>query len=390
MRDRECKTPTDGKARGSGGKGIGMNDLKSQRTPDFSIGQAIGTGKKINRANDKTLAYATMKEIYKYFGNIKWSWKNFIPIGHITMIAGAQGQGKSYFAAHIMSVLTGAQEKWPDGKINTSQPGKVVLIDTENMRGEYVVRLMKLGVRGGDVLFPLEMAGSKDMTYTVDLVTGLPQVEGLVTKLNCVGVIVDSLTGGHEFDENKSQMKKILKPLSDMAANLQVPVIVVHDLRKKNALEAPQVTLDKVRGSVVIPKFCRSVMGLYRPNETNQSPTRVDMIKTNFCRPPRPFGFIIGNNGLTFCEAPEIPKLAKPIDRAINFLARVLADGSMKYNKLIGMAEEEGITKNSLYNARDLIGISTIAGVWSLPTIDGQPYPVTRTENNKILDNPTH
>lgn len=61
-----------------------MNELKSKRTLNQKEGQA-------DRREDKggdLLGFANLSDIHKFYGSIKWSWKNYIPIGHLTMIAG--------------------------------------------------------------------------------------------------------------------------------------------------------------------------------------------------------------------------------------------------------------------------------------------------------------
>jgi len=224
--------------------------------------------------NEEGIGFATMKDISDYYGAVKWSWTNYIPAGHLTMIAGIQGQGKSYLAAYLMAVLSGAKQVWPDGTTYTGNTGKVMLIDTEQMRGEYVTRLRLMGVKNKDVIFPIDESDREDMTYTVDLISELFNIKNLATRTKCAGIIIDSLTGGHSINENSSEMKMILQPLSDMAASLQIPVIVIHDLRKRDFRETTKATLEKVRGSVVITKFCRSVMGLYRPGENLNSRVR--------------------------------------------------------------------------------------------------------------------
>ena len=109
---------------------------------------------------------------------------------------------------------------------------------------------------------------------------------------------------------------------------------------------------------------------MYRIVDSQTTPVRVEMKKSSFCAPPKSFGFTIGNDGLTFCEAPEMAKTRTALDYAVDFLQRELTKKQMKFKKLRELAEEEGITKNTLYRAKTRIGITSDKGIWRLPTID--------------------
>ena len=65
-----------------------------------------------------------------------------------------------------------------------------------------------------------------------------------------------------------------------------------------------------------------------------------------------------------------MPKARTIVDYAVEFLQRELTKKPMKSKKLRQLAEEEGITKNTLYRARDHMGIITEKGIWRLSTID--------------------
>jgi len=89
-----------------------------------------------------------MEEVRKFFGNVEWAWESYIPIGHLTMLFGPQGVGKSYLAAYLIAVLTGSVPEWPEGQEYSGETGPVLLVETEEMRGEYFTRMNKLGVPG--------------------------------------------------------------------------------------------------------------------------------------------------------------------------------------------------------------------------------------------------
>ena len=276
------------------------DDLEPDQDPDISI-----------------LKVVTMKTVKKFFGSTKWNWMQWIPEGLITMFAGPQGHGKSWLVAHLISVLTGAVRVWPDGKLYEGETGTVVLLETENMRGEYIDRMEALGISEEKVVFLGET--EDDPYYIVDLIKDTEGVAVCTREIGAVAIIVDSLSGGHSFDENSDKMRLILKNLSTVAGLLQIPLILVHHTRKKSYRESPQVTVDRVRGSSTITQFCRSVVGVYRLVDDQSSPTRVEVIKANLCKPPEPFGFTIDDGGLKFGDAPTFARKVTKVEIAQGF-----------------------------------------------------------------------
>lgn len=65
-----------------------------------------------------------------------------------------------------------------------------------------------------------------------------------------------------------------------------------------------------------------------------------------------------------------MPKARTAVDYAVDFLKRELTKKPMKSKKLRQLAEEEGITKNTLYRAKNHMGIITEKGVWRFSTVD--------------------
>jgi hypothetical protein len=310
------------------------------------------------------MGYLTLEEVAKRCGAVSWVWPSWIPVGHVTLVAGPQDIGKSFFAAHIISVLTGAHSAWPDGSQVEVNPARVMLLDTEEFRGAHAERLSGMGVSGGQVVIP-----GDDFTHIPDLVAELGDISALAKDLGCGAIVVDSLSGGHGLDENSADMRKVLQGLAALASEMAIPIVCVHHVRKRSHTERARVTLDRVRGSTTITQFCRSVIAMYRLDDTDDAaPIRVEVIKSNFCRKPMPFGMLIENGGLRFVEAPEEARPVSAVDRAVEFLRVELAHEPQRYSDLLAKAETEGISKSSLYRARPRLGVVTVNGLWSLPS----------------------
>lgn len=305
------------------------------------------------------MGYCTMADLRNFFGSIQWAWRWWVPVGHITMLAGNTGIGKSWLAAAYIGALTGCKP-WPDGTLAENRR-KVLLLETESFRGPWAERLEVLGIPDELVITPGE-----DPTFIPDLLRDEELILQVVQEQDCGAILVDSLSGGHALDENSPEMKRLLGTLAHWGALMNVPVVTVHHARKRASHEASKMTLDRVRGSSTITQFCRTVVGLWQPDENYGKPVRADMIKTNF-KPQPSFGFTLSDDGIDFGEPPEEPKEVTAVDRAVEFLRIELRGTAQAYNDLLEKAEPQGISKNSLYRARRRLGVVTVDGLWQFP-----------------------
>jgi hypothetical protein len=220
-----------------------------------------------------------------------------------------------------------------------------------------------MGAPNGRVYLP-----SDDVTYVPVLPNDLARIQQLAQATDAVMILVDSLSGGHNQDEDSADMRHVLKSLVRLASGLQIPVLCVHHTRKQHHLEPAKVTLDRVRGSSTITQFCRSVVVLYRPNGQGDGPVCVESLKNSFGPSPDPFGFTVTDEGLDFGAPPEgvsPPKSA--LELAVDFLRRALADGPKPLGIILPQAEANGISRSTLYRARRYLRIHSEEGEWTLP-----------------------
>ncbi len=134
--------------------------------------------------------------------------------------------------------------------------------------------------------------------------------------------------------------------------------LLVHHVRKRQALERVAVTLDRVRGSSVITQYCHSVIGLYRLEEWDQvGPVRMQIIKMNLGTPPPALGFTITDDGLEFGDAPEEGKPETKVDRAADLLSALLRRGPMLTDDLKREMDGAGISWETVKRAKDRLGV---------------------------------
>jgi hypothetical protein len=302
----------------------------------------------------------TLADMGKFYGSVTWAWPGWIPAGHITLIAGDTGVGKSYFSAGLMAAFMGARA-FPDGT-RFPNTGKVLLVETEEMRGPYAERLSHLGVDTRDVV---AFTANGEMTYIPDLAQDTDAITAMAAEEHCVAVVVDSLSGGHGVEENSAEMRSLMRPLAEMAAGLGVPVLVVHHARKRSALEPPEMGLARIRGSSTIAQFPRSILGLSKA--TSSDIIRVECLKSSFAEAPDPFGFQITDTGISYVDAPRVPQNQTATERAVAFLEQELGSGPQRYTDLQAKATAAEISKNALYRAKDALQVTMREGKWTLP-----------------------
>lgn len=301
------------------------------------------------------VTFRSAAEIAAFYGQVEWSWPAWVPIGYLTMIVGPQAQGKSYLAARLTATLTGSLKTWPDGSERQGLPAKVLIVETEELRGLYVARLDAMGVNRERYVF-----GPGDETHIPDLgkAKEMAAVERLAVQQGVGAIVVDSLSGAHQLDERDEKMRPMLQGLAAIATRLRVPVILVHHVRKRASIEPVTVTLDRVRGSSTITQFCRSVIALYRLEETDQTgPVKMQTIKTTFCAPPPALGFTVGDRGLEFGAPPEEAKVETQLDRATELLRVMLGKGPVASGELRDEADEAGISWETMKRAKDALKI---------------------------------
>jgi DNA polymerase len=322
---------------------------------------------------------------------IQWIWKNRFARGKLGIIAGLPDEGKGLLFNDIMARITRGSA-WPCGE-GTAPLGNVLLLTAEDDIEDTVTpRLIAAGADLDRVeilrMVPAERGGKRMFSLVTDL-------ERLRTKILEVGdvqaVLIDPITsylGVKQIDSFRTtDVRAVLAPLVDMAAELGVLILVIMHFNKK--LDVTNVLL-RISDSLAFgatSRHCYAVVydlenkrSLLVKGKNNLAPKEqkalaftVDARETGICaktgqiiRAP----YIIWAKepvDVTAVEAMEAVSGSKAIgelDRAKQFLTELLGAGPMPSTEIEEAAKADGIAIRTLRRAKDALKIK--------PRKDGQ------------------
>jgi hypothetical protein len=295
---------------------------------------------------------ATMADAAELVAGIRYLVRDWVPFGMVTGIVAEPGVGKSAFALYGLArpVVTGFD--WFTGTKGPDAPGHVLWCGTENDIGITLHRMREWKIPMERFILPFE-----EPLATVNLTDAkhLSRIEALVRKHQTKLVVIDSLRGGHDGDENSSRVGRVLQELAAIAERTKAAVVVVHHTRKLAGEEG--ITANSSRGSNAIQAMMRSQIGIDRP-DPNSKCCCVQVLKENLGLAPKPVGFQVTGTGLKFGPAPEKPRKGTMKNEAEQFLRDTMKPGEWHdAAKLIKDAEQQGISQDALLRARMGLGI---------------------------------
>ena len=316
--------------------GSDENDIGSSDAPD--AGDEIKT--------------ASMVDVGLLVSGIKYLVADWIPYGMVTMLVAEPGVGKSAFALYgiVRSIITGCD--WFSGTRGPKEPGFVLWCDTEGSAAINFQRIKDWNLPAERILVPF------DDPLRAVVLTGeedLERLETLADHLKPKVIVIDSLRGGHVDDENNSRVGKVLQRLTAIAERTKTAILLIHHTRKLQVDE--ELTANSSRGSNAILAMVRSQIGIDKPDKDGEW-CRIQMLKENLGIKPAPIGMRIHSKGIEFGVAPTKPRNETRRDRAEDWLQKNMKPGRwLSAKTLADNAEGDGLSKNALSRARDVLGI---------------------------------
>lgn len=305
----------------------------------------------------------------------RWAWRDRIPLGALTLLAGRQGLGKSTLLASLAADLS-------CGRLSGDLHGEsatVLIASFEDSPSTVAARLLAADAdRDRVVELGLTEGGQPDL-LTLPVDAGL--IANAVREHGARAVIVDPVMAalsGRVDSYRDQDVRRALVPLAQLAAEADLAVIGVLHLRK-GATGEP---LDRISGSVAFTAAARSVLVFGQdPGATDDSPDRIlAHAKSNlgplapslsYCVEPvavEPDDSEVqtvrltsnGECSLTASDllAPSMATDRSEVEIAAEWLADELADGQWRESRAVkAAAKAAAISVRTLQRAKEQLGV---------------------------------
>lgn len=315
----------------------------------------------------------TGHDLKKNLPKIDWLWKDYIPKGLVTILAGDPGVGKSAIALDLVKRLTDGTE-WPDGTPILSN-SKALWIDAEGAKVILNERIEKMRINLDHIILPKQKDLLQDFTMTKE---NFKQVHAILKEYKPDLIVVDSLSGIHLKEENDSkEMKIVMNWFNSWASKHNVAVLVIHHLSKPSKGDfSGKVLLNRLRGSGQIGASVRSALAIENitvPFYDTGPEVKFDLrpqlvqIKNNLGKEKKvPLPFSIDDEGVTYYGScpddfyPQ-PKFSQE-EKAKNLIVKILKEngGEISAEDIKKQLKDLGLSESTWKRAKDKLPVESI------------------------------
>ena len=294
---------------------------------------------------------------------IEWLWYPFIPYGKLTIIQGNPGEGKTYFGKTTMVLNLAAKlskGEALDENMKVTEPVNVIYQTAEDGLADTVKPRLELA--GADCERIIVIDESDKSLSMVD-----ERLEQAIVRTGARLLILDPIQAylGGGMDMNRAnEARDMTKKLGALAEKTKCAIILIGHMNKASGNKAAY----RGMGSIDFFAVARSVLLVGRVE--GESNTRaVVQIKNNLAAFGHPKAFALSEDGFKWLGDYEItvdevlggitPK-ANKMEQAKQML-RELAEtqSAVLSNEIFDRANELGISKRTLENAKKELGVQT-------------------------------
>lgn len=324
---------------------------------------------------------------------VDWLWPGRIPRRCVTVLAGRPGDGKSFATADWAARVSTGQA-WPDGA--PCEPGGVLLVSAED-DPETVLR-PRLDSHDANVsrvylLRAVHRVQDGRIRRGVFTLADLPALESALRRVTdpklCIIDPIGSFLGGNVDAHRDNEVREVLAPISLLAEQLGIAVLVVAHHNKSNAAHAD----DLILGSRAFSGLARAVIHLMRDPE-NEERRLILPGKMNVARSPGGLAFgIDGDPARLHWEDGIVSDSADGVlaaihrqgrggrterDDAAGLLRDLLANGPRPARDVERDARDAGYSIATVRRAKAAIGVVSRKPAfggpweWTLPAEDAQ------------------
>ena len=287
--------------------------------------------------------------------SVEWLWFPYLPFGKLTIIQGNPGEGKTYFAMMLTAACTN-RKTFPN--MEEIEPFNVIYQTAEDGLADTVKPRLELA--GADCERIIVIDESDKSLSMVD-----ERLEQAIVRTGARLLILDPIQAylGGGMDMNRAnEARDMTKKLGALAEKTKCAIILIGHMNKASGNKAAY----RGMGSIDFFAVARSVLLVGRV-EGEPNTRAVVQIKNNLAAFGHPKAFALSEEGFQWIGDYEItvdevlggiaPK-ANKMELAKQML-RELAEtqNAVLSNEIFDRAEELGISKRTLENAKKELGI---------------------------------
>lgn len=287
---------------------------------------------------------------------VKWLWFPMIPYGKLTIVQGDPGDGKTTLILNIAAKLSRGEGL--DENMKPTEPMNIIYQTAEDGLADTVKP--RLEMAGADCERIMVIDESEKSLSMID-----ERLEEAIIKTNAKLLILDPIQAylGGGMDMNRAnEARDMTKKLGALAEKYKCAIVLIGHMNKASGNKAAY----RGMGSIDFFAVARSVLLVGRV-EGEPNIRAVVQIKNNLAQFGHPKAFELMESGFRWLGDYEItadevlggiaPKTNK-LEQAKQML-RELAETSnaVQSNEIFDMADEQGISKRTLENAKKELGI---------------------------------
>jgi hypothetical protein len=315
---------------------------------------------------------------------IQWLWPDRFAIGKLGLIVGLPDEGKGQILADIAARVSRGLD-WPCDEGRALQ-GNVLKLSAEDDPADTIVPRLMAAEADLSHVHIASMVALNDTNRMFSLANDLPLLQEKITAIGNVNlVLIDPISAylgvGKVDSFRTTDVRAVLAPLVDLAAELKVAIIgVLHFNKKVDVTNA----LLRISDSLAFGATARHVYAVVDDEQNKRK--LVVKAKNNLATSAQKalaynFGVREVGSGIkaphiiwhaqhvdiTAAEAMSASKSPGARDEAKKFLTDLLAAGPVSSTDIEDAAAANGISRRTLFRAKGELGIDAKqkAGAWN-------------------------
>lgn len=296
--------------------------------------------------------------------SVRWLWQDRLASGKITLLVGDPGLGKSWITLDIAARVSRGAD-WPDG-FPGGAPQNVLLLSAEDGLADTIRPRLDLLRADASRIHALTALRNGECDRAVQL-NDVAALEQAITQREARLVIIDPISAylGHTDSHRDADVRALIAPLAAMADRTGAAILGVMHLGKSTQRPA----IYRAVGSIAFAAAARIVLAV-APDPEGDNRRIVAGVKSNLSAPPKALAYVL-NDGCLVWETESVPDVdvdqllnSPPLDReerraADAWLHEVLANGPVRSSEIVELAEQEGISRRTLFRAKKRLGVAS-------------------------------